>query len=381
MPNPNRKMATMRVVASITKIEGADKVEAVQVDGWTIVDEVGKWHKGDYAVYFEPDTALPTGDVRYSYLARWGERQVMFHGAAIMAHVLRTRRIRGCFSQGLLMKPQDVLPSTIPEYAYSDMFERKTNLTSLCGVVEYEPVRGTDQGNIHILRRYDPWVAPRTDAVRIQNVDEDLFALMKKTQYFASVKVDGTSITMLNDPRYQKVRVFSHNNELSTEDGFGKQVLEQAEQQGIMAYLNEHPGITMQMEAAGPKINGNRLGLKAMRLYVFSMWDTEKCEYISPYGVLTVYCVRAGNGDLTQSLTPRMPLLFRLSDYPTTLDLIDYVDGLHGHITDRLDEGIVIHILSKGDCTDEEWHKLQVELGSQMQVKVISRKYLLKAKE
>ena len=234
---------------------------------------------------------------------------------------------------------------------------------------------------MHILRRYDAQVAPRTDAVRIQNVDEDVFAILKKTRYFASIKVDGTSITMLNDPRYQKVRVFSHNNELSTKAGFGKQVLEQAEQQGIVTYLNEHPGITMQMEAAGPKINGNRLGLKAMRLFVFSMWDTEKCKYLNPYDELPAHCVKVGNSDLVQSVAPMLPLRFRLTDYPTTLGLIDYVDGLRGHITDRLDEGIVIHCIDCGKATDDEWYKLQVELGPQMQAKVISRKYLLKTKE
>lgn len=381
MANPNRKMARMARIDSVDPIDGADRIVAARVGGWTVVVGKGEFEEGDLAVFFEVDSFLPENDPRYAQFAERGVREMIVDGAAKRGHVLRTVRLRGTYSQGLLMHPSDVLPSTIPDHAYADMLERGTDLTRLCGVREYDPIRTTDQGNMHILRRYDPWVAPRTDAERIQNVSEDVFAIMKKTRYFVSVKVDGTSITMLNDPRCQKVRVFSHNNELSTEDGFGQQVYEQAEQQGIVTYLNEHPGITMQMEAAGPKINGNRLGLKTMRLFVFSMWDTGGCKYLNPYDVLPAYCVKAGSSDLVQSVAPMMPLSFLLSDYPTTLDLIDHVDGLRGHVTDRLDEGIVIHILDEGGCTDEEWFRLCDALGAQMQVKCISRRYLLKAGE
>lgn len=380
MANPNRVMARMVRIDSIDPIDGADRIMAAHVGGWTIVIGKDDFSEGDLAVFFEIDTFLPADDPRYEKFAERGTKEMIVDGAAKRGHVLRTIRLRGVYSQGLLMRPQDVLPSSVPDYAYEGMLGRKVNLTGLCGVREYDPIRTAEQGNMSILRRYDSWVAPRTDAERIQNVGEDVFAILKKTRYFVSIKVDGTSITMLNDPRYQKVRVFSHNNELSTEAGFGKQVLEQAEQQGIVTYLNEHPGITMQMEAAGPKINGNRLGLKAMRLFVFSMWDTSECKYLNPYDEIPAHCVEAGNSDLVQSVAPMLTLRLRLSDYPTTLDLIDYVDGLCGHITDRLDEGIVIHCIGRGKVTDDEWCRLQNELGSQMQVKVISRKYLLRAK-
>ena len=46
-----------------------------------------------------------------------------------------------------------------------------------------------------------------------------------------------------------------------------------------------------------------------------------------------------------------------------------------------LDEGVVIHVLGRGSTTNEEWNRLQHALGAQMQVKCISRRYLLKAKE
>lgn len=370
MANQSRAMARMVHVDAIDPIDGADRIVAAHVGGWTIVIGKEDFKAGDLAVLFEIDSFLPSDDERYAKLAERGEKEMLVNGAAKKGHVLRTARLRGVYSQGLLMRPQDVLPSSIPEHAYEDMYERKTNLTSLCGVCEYDPIRTVDQGNMSILRKYDPWVAPRTDAERIQNISEELFGLIKKTDYIVSVKVDGTSMTALYDPRYEKVRLFSHNNELGYDVGFGKQVYEQAVERGIIDWLTDHRGLTLQFEACGPKINGNRLNLKSMRLFVFSLWDTGECRYLDPY--------RYDDCSLDPACTPELPSL-DLNDYETTAELIDYVDGLRGHVTDRLDEGVVVHILGNGECTDDNMRKIESELGSQLQVKVISRRYLLKA--
>lgn len=372
MGNPNRAMARIVKVDSIEPIDGADRIEAAHIGGWTVVVGKGDFEAGSLAVFFEIDSFLPADDPRYEKFAERGVKEMIVDGSAKKGHVLRTARLRGVYSQGLLMKPQEVLPSSIPESAYERMYERKANLTSLCGVREYDPIRTTEQGNMHILRKYDAWVAPRTDAERIQNISEDVFNAIKKTDYLVSVKVDGTSITMLYDPRYQKVRVFSHNNELAIDGGFGQQVYDYADDHGYVKFMNDNPGITIQCEACGPKINGNRLGRESMRLYVFSLWDTGKCQYLDPY--------HFNNGEIDTCCTPVLPA-FDLSKFETTVDLIDWVDGLRGKVVkDRLDEGIVIHILGQGNATDDDWHLLQRELGAQMQVKCISRKYLLKAK-
>jgi RNA ligase (TIGR02306 family) len=364
----------MRHITAITPIPDADKIEAVHVDGWQVVDQKGNWREGDLCVFFEPDTAMPTTDSRYAHMAQYGVKDVLRNGAIIKAHVLRTRKFRGAYSQGYVARPSDVLPSSIPEHAYEQMAERRTDLTKLCGVCEYENPNVT-LGSMGIIRSYDPWVAPRTNCERINNISDACFQTAKKTDYLVSVKVDGTSLTSLYDPRYNAVRLFSHNNELSITSGFGQRVYQQAERQGIIKFLCDNPGITLQFEGAGAKINGNRLGLKELRLFVFSAWDTQWCQYLDPYQLIWDF----GEPELRQSLTPRLDI--DLSDFATTDDLIEYVDGLRGNVTDRLDEGIVIHILGQGQAADEEWRMLQGALDAQMQIKVISRKYLLKAKE
>lgn len=373
MANPKRVMARMVKVGPVSPIEGADRIEQASVGGWTVVIGKGDFSEGDLAVFFEVNSFLPSDDSRYEGFD--GHKEMLVNGGMKKGHVLRTARLRGVWSQGLLMDPHDVLPSSIPEYAYEQMYERKTNLSNLCGVCEYEPVRPT-QGDIGMLGRYDPWCAPRTEAERVQNVSQEAYDAMKKADHFISVKVDGTSMTCLFDPRYDRIRLFSHNNEISIDKGFGQQVYDKAAEQGIIGWVTDNPGKTVQFEACGPKINGNRLGLKEMRLYVFSVWDTDKCEYIDMQRML-----QYGNEPvLSKSFAP-IVLDLNLYGHQKTTDLIEWVDGLRGRVTDRLDEGIVIHAYGRGRTTEEEWRLLQSELGATMQIKAISRKYLLKAKE
>lgn len=375
MANPKRKMATMRRIDSITAIQGADRIEAIHIGGWTVVDRKGVYHEGQLVVYMEPDTALPTDNEHYAFLKDRGERDMLFDGRPRKVHVLRTVRFRGVYSQGIIFDPHDLLPESIPDYAYEKMCQNKVDLSKMCGVREYENPNAM-MGWMRAIRRYDDFVGPRTDAERIQNVSERVYGIVRRTEHFASVKVDGTSITMVNDPRYGKVRVFSHNNELDTEDGFGKRVLEQSKAQGIHRFLTDNPGITLQMEACGTKINGNRLGINGLRLFVFSAWEMQRQTYLSPYRIFWDFA----DPELRQSLTPRV--LIDLDEYPTTQDLIEHVDGMRSSVVrDRLDEGLVIHVIGRGDVTQGEWDALESELGPTMQVKVISRAYLAKAKE
>lgn len=368
MANPNRKMATMRRVSKVEPIEDADRVEAVHVDGWVVVDQKGVWHEGDLCVYFEPDSAMPTNDPRYSHMAQWGEKTMTIKGVPTVVHVLRTRRFRGVYSQGYVAKPEDVLPDTVPERAYEVMFERKARLDGICGVCEYHP----DENSLAagFIGRYDPFVAPRTDAERAENVDAETFDLMRHADYFASVKVDGTSTTIVFDKRTGAFEAYSHNNHYDLSTGLGLTTKTVADQQGLTKWCEEHPGISLGCELCGPKIQSDRLGLGKHRLFVFSVWDMDGRRYLNPY-------------DYPELVPNCVPLLedFTLNRFDGPSDLVDWVDGIRSNVTKgRLDEGVVIHAIGKGDLSDSEWARLVGALGSTVQIKAISKKYLLKSK-
>ena len=365
MSNPKRKMSTMRKVDSVTPIDGADRIEAVHVDGWTVVDQKGLWHAGDYCVFYEIDSFLPTNDDRYRFLAQFGEKTMMVYETPVVGHVLKTRRLRGEWSQGLLLKPEVALPG-VPESAYESMYERGACLDGPTLAREY--VQDNRLASIGFTGKYDPFVAPRTDAERVQNIDNHTFELVKRTLYFASVKVDGTSTTICYDPRVNRVRCFSHNNEYDLDEpGIGMTTANAAKRQGIWQWCEEHPGITVQAELCGPKIQNNRLKLQHYMLFVFSMWDMERRCYLDPhtYPGIATHCVPEYKIDLTGM---------------TRDGLIAEIDGIKGNVTQGcLDEGVVFHVLDRGDLDDTEWLQLRIVLRSTMQVKVISNRYLLKA--
>lgn len=363
MANPKRAMATIRHIDSIDPIEGADRIEVARVGGWSVVVGKGEYNVGDYAVYFEVDTFLPSDDEHFAFLAPRGTRKMVWNGEEREGHVLRTAKMRGVYSQGLLMSPD--LWGINPD-ALLSLCARRIDLSELLGVWEwYKPLPSSD-----FIGRYDQHVAPRTNAVRIQNVDKATWDIVKKTDYFCSVKVDGTSTTMLWDKRVNGFRGFSHNNEFDLTTGLGKALHDCAESQGILKFCEDHPMLTVQAELCGPKIQSNRYALESPRLFVFSLWDVDKSRYLDPY----VF------SELSESVTPKLDIDLSQFDEPT--DFLAWVDGMRGSIArDRLDEGVVVHVVGNLRATQQEFNTLVDELGPQRQIKAISNKYLLKAKE
>ena len=376
MANPNRKMATVRKVTAVYPIEGADRIERAVVDGWDVVVERDAWHEGDYCVYMEPDTFLPMDDPRYGFLMQRGTKEMMVDGKMVTGHVLRTIRLRGVYSAGILFHIDEVLPQ-IPQEAWQNLYEKNYNVSKMCGVWEYVPA--ISPGQFEFLGKYDTYVAPRTDAERAQNVHQDVFDLLKKTEYYVSVKVDGTSMTICKDARDGELKIYSHNNRLKLDEGMGLTSFNAAKKQGLVDFCEEHVGITLQYELAGEKIGGNRLGLKGHRCFVFSVYDMVKRRYLDPYEFIGTY----GSPELRQSLTPKMRL--DLDDFATPTDLLEFADKMRSYVAkDRLDEGLVIHCTGRGEWAEDEWPQVEIRLrdalGATMQLKAVSRPYLAKTK-
>lgn len=376
MANPNRKLATLRTIDAVTPIEGADRIECAHLGGWPVVIGKGDFAPGDCVIYFEVDSFLPTDDARFAFLAPRGTKEMLRDDEEVTGHVLRTAKLRGQYSQGLVM-PIDAFPEVVDaiertQRNLEQLVEERFDLTDVIGIWEYE--KPIPPGAAYIIRQYDSSIAPRTDAERAQNISQKVFDLVKRCDYFASVKVDGTSITMCAADD-GSVRVFGHNYEVSTEDGIGATVIDVATRSGLLDIVTAHPDYTFQMELCGPAIQSNRLRLGKPTLFVFSVWDRNHYDYISPYEIDDLARL-----DLT---APKLPI--NLDDFAAPADLIDHVDGIRGNVTkNALDEGIVIHVTGPGKWSPADWplirNEIESELGSQMQMKAISNRYLLKAK-
>lgn len=374
MANPSRKMVTMRRIDRIEPIEGADFIEAAVVGGWRVVVKKGEFKEGDLALYHEIDSFIDVTRPEYSFLD--ANKEMEIDGEVRKGHVLRTKRMRGVYSQGLLLDPHQLYD--VPEQVLADMCDSKADLSAERGVVEYVRPVSMQGGKKYFIGRYDPYIGPRTDAERIQNIDLLTYRAIQKCAMWCSLKIDGTSTSLLYDERRSGIRIFSHNNEYdcSIDGGLGMIAYRAAERQGLIDLCESNPMMCLQAELIGPKIQGNRYGLNDWQLWVFSVWDVQRGCYHDPYTFFWDFA----KPEARRWLAPNLNV--SLMDFDTPDDLLAYADGMRGNLVrDRLDEGLVAHIIGRGDTTDDEWLLVRNALSQTMQVKAVSNRFLMKAKE
>lgn len=203
-----RELATLRVIDSIEPIENADRIEVAKIGGWEVVVGKGDFKAGDQVIYFEIDSALPLEDTRFAHLASRGSR--LIDGEPY--HVLKTIRLRGVYSQGLVMPTSDFAP----EVNHVEFFGALA-LDELLGVFKYEPPVPAAQGG-QVEGGFFHGVQ-KTDAERVQNISpRNWERIVNDFTWKATLKIDGTSFTGYNDP-VEGFRVCSRNWELSRSEG------------------------------------------------------------------------------------------------------------------------------------------------------------------
>lgn len=170
-----RKLVTAEVVSNLIPIPGADLIEVAIVRGWSVVVRKGDFSVGSKVAYYEIDAALPLCDPLYASLAPRGKR--LFEGDYY--HVLRTIRLRGQYSQGLVL-PLGLLVSGDYPPGY--------DLTPVLGLGKWEPDVPAGSGDIigPFLSRY----ARVTGSERAQNL-EQIWPLILEQEWVATEKIDG----------------------------------------------------------------------------------------------------------------------------------------------------------------------------------------------
>lgn len=347
----NRKMVSVQTVEGVYPIKDADRIEKVKIGGWIVVVNKDMGLKaGDNVAYYEIDSMLPADDPRYVDFQKRGQRTVPVSNTItgeereLTGHVLKTARLRGVYSQGLIMPLSEIgVPSDTPV---------GTDITAQANVWKFEelpPLKGSDMiGGFN---------APcsKSDATRVQNITE-YWDEIKTLEWVPTVKVDGTSTTLYKDTE-GGVHVYSRNWELKPD--CTNMVV--AHRYGLDEALE--PGMVCQFELCGPSINGNRLKLAKHRPFVFAVWQYQEkleCEVWPQF-----------------MLENSVPLLDADIWRPTgdVMGMIDKVDGLRGNVTDNLlDEGIV-WCAQPGQRLSQE---LYGELGANRCFKIINNKYLTK---
>ena len=260
-----RKLASVRVVEEILPIVGADAIEAVRLGGWACVVRKGAFQTGDQGVYFEIDAVLPDSEA-FRFL--WTPKgEVQRAGLRPPSFRLRTKKLRGCLSQGLFMR--------FDELGLSGAYENGQDLTEQLGVEKWDPPLPTGAGD---TRGAFPAAVPKTDEMRVQSVPAVLEEL-RGHAYVATQKCDGTSATFLIDPFDGTFHACSRNWSLKEGENLYFAV---ARKFGVEEKLRELGGrYAIQGEICGPGIQKNPMGLASPALFIFSLFDLTTGRFLS----------------------------------------------------------------------------------------------------
>lgn len=182
----SRQLVTLETVTEMRPIENADFIAAAKVRGWNLVVKKDEVSVGDKVLYFEIDSLLPLADPRFAFLEPRGAKT--FNG--VYGHVLKSARMRGVYSQGL------VLPAALfPEL---DSLADGDDIGTVLGVLKYEkPIPAEIAGES--CGAFPTQFAPKTGAARVQNLTDVFAGLRSNYAWQATEKVDGTSMTYVND--------------------------------------------------------------------------------------------------------------------------------------------------------------------------------------
>lgn len=255
-----RKLATIAKIENIESIDGADAIELATIRGWNIVVKKNEFKVGDLCVYCEIDSVLPEKP-EFEFL-----RNKKFR--------IKTIKLRGQVSQGIAF-PLSILPDddTIKTRIFDGM-----DVTDILKVTKYEaPIPANLSGK---MKGSFPCHSIKTDEERIQNLT-DKYEMLKEHKYFATEKLDGSSMTC-----YLKDDIFgvtSRNLDLiETEDNTFWKVARELNIEEKMREYSKKTGIknfNIQGELIGESIQKNKYKLKGQTARFFRSFNIDNFEF------------------------------------------------------------------------------------------------------
>ena len=263
-----RKLASVQKVLAIEPIQNADAIELARINGWQCVVKKDEFQVGQLGVYLEID-AVPPDIETFRFL--WAPRpkegiETPTEFERPGNYRVRTMRLRGALSQGLLLR--------LSEFDLGEV-EEGQDVSEVLGVEKYEPPL-VASGNPFAGRPFPAWV-PKTDEMRVQSVPQVLDEL-RGQPYVATLKYDGTSSTFTLDPSGEFMACT--RNYAIPEDVGDPWLWRVVEKYNLREKLAAFPNLAIQGEIVGPGVQKNRLGLRDLSLFVFNVYDWRAGQYL-----------------------------------------------------------------------------------------------------
>jgi RNA ligase (TIGR02306 family) len=265
-------MATIRKIDEIRPIEGADAIEAAVVGGWAVVIKKGEFKVGDLAVYLEIDSWVP--NELAPFLSKGNEPRE-FNG--IRGERLRTVKLRGTTSQGLLLPIETAFPGSERRFWWSQV---DVDVSERLGIQKWEaPIPAQLAGDVE---GPFPTVIPRTDQERIQNLTEQLKEWQGNTDFTWEVteKLDGSSMTVFVNGDSEGV--CSRNWNLKETEG--NTLWRVARRNDLLVKIRKtNRNLALQGELIGEGIQGNAYKVTGQDFFVFDIYDIDRGDYMTPF--------------------------------------------------------------------------------------------------
>ncbi len=306
------KLASVQIIDEISNHNNANNLELANVLGWQVVIKKGEFKSGDKIIYLEIDSVCPA--TQWSlFLEKYKYR-------------IKTIKIRGQLSQGLIL-PINLLGSENYLYIKGD------DVTKKLGITKYEnPEEKLDNAGLSNFPTHLGFF--KTNEPRMQSCPE-LVKLFQGKEWYATIKYDGTSSTFYIDPINPKELVICSRNQKIVDYETNNIYFLIAQKYKIFDILSNYPQLVIQGEIYGPKIQGNKLGEKSLKLAIFSVYDMVKKKYYLMEEII----------DICQKLGLEMAKIDSFGDYFqfTKNDLLDKAKGKYeGTKNDR--EGLVFRL-------------------------------------
>lgn len=366
-----RKLASVQKIKAIKPIEGADKIEIVQVLNWDCVAKKGEYQVGDMVIYFEIDSLLPDIPMlEWLKGSSWSQK--------LNKYKISTHKFRGQISQGLVMPIKDLeeLDRQIHnrEECVPIAYTEGTDLTEILNIEKYEPP--VSNGPLGDLISHE-WYVPKTDEERIQVCAEDILPKYMESEqgdWYASVKLDGCSCTagLFED----MFLIGGRNQWYKGPNMYTETVKKYITEEKLRAY-QEATGmyVVFQGELCGPGIQSNRLGLPEKDWFIFNVFtsDTGKMDSYTKCDLLNMSNICEYFGLKT---VPLIPFEAKF-DFKTTTNIDETVENLLKYV-DNIKYRTFFDNASPNQIAEGAVFRMN---DMSYSFKVVSNKFLLKGGE
>lgn len=281
------KCATIERIESLSEIEGSDNILLARVLAWDVVvkkhldEENRQFQVGDYCVYIPIDTVVDVTKPWFKFLG---------HNRNI-----KTRQIRGVFSQGLVLPLSDF--KGYPEYEKL-ILEEGYDVSEIVCVTKYEkpeifsktPGKSITSVTGIKFPGFPLHVLAKTDEDNLRTKNKALKELIGK-EVSVTQKQDGSSMTCIWRIKPQSDGTNKYEFELAKRnisiwkvvDGvtvhqFEDRMVEYAKRHDLISLFSRN--IAIQGEFCGPLVGGNRLDLKEYHWFVFNVKDLDTGLYL-----------------------------------------------------------------------------------------------------